>query len=173
MRPAAVEIVGVARPEEAPLAVDGDLELAAHHHRALLRFMAQHGLAGVGAGLVALVQDLHRPAGKIPADLAVGDSAAGELDQVGHAEEHRRRGGRLAGEELGEAERQPVQHLLERADRRAAAVLLDQRDDGIADAGPLGQLALRQAPGQPQRPQSLAEVERCALVHAVASWADC
>ena len=73
MRAAAFEIIGVAGAEDAALVVDGDFEAARDHDAAFLAVMGQRHPAGIGAGLVALLQDLQRPPEQTVADLAVGN----------------------------------------------------------------------------------------------------
>ena len=166
MGQAAVEIIGVAGAEHAALGADGDLDLAAQDDAALLGFVAQQGGAGVGAGGVALMQDLQGAVGEVAADLAEGEAAgaavAGHFDQVGGLIEDASARRFLRREELGHLHRDAVEHLLQRADGRAGAVLLDQRDGGVGDAGALGQLALAEPVYLPQPAQPAADID----VHA-------
>src|SRR5882757_10151791 len=73
VRPAALEIIGVAGIEHPPLVVDGDLEPSRHHDAAFLALMHQRHPSGVAAGLVALFENLQAPAEQIISDLAVRD----------------------------------------------------------------------------------------------------
>src|SRR5262245_25787516 len=82
MRAAAVQRVGIARSEHAALAVDAHLEAAADNHAALLALMGEQDAAGVGAGLVAFLEDLQRRPVERRADLAVGDVALADLGQL-------------------------------------------------------------------------------------------
>ena len=131
---AAVEVVGVAGAKHPPLGADGDLDLAAQDDAALLRTRAQQGGAGVGAGGVALMQickarsERSRP---IWAKESRRAAIAGHFDQIGGVIEDASARRFLRREELGHLHRDAVEHLLQRADGRAGAVLLDQRDGGV------------------------------------------
>src|SRR5690606_2106271 len=64
----------------------------------------------------------------------------------------------FGGKELHQRHRNARQDLLQRADRRADAVLLDHRDGAVGDTGTLGQLTLGQALEHTDRMQALADV---------------
>jgi len=58
MWPAAFEIIGVAGPEDAALAVDRHFQPAGENDPAFFAVMHQRDTSGVAAGLVALLQNL-------------------------------------------------------------------------------------------------------------------
>src|SRR5690606_17828474 len=64
----------------------------------------------------------------------------------------------VLGEEVGQRDRDAIQHLLQRADRGADLVLLDQRDRAVGDAHATGQLALAEATGRAYPLQACADV---------------
>src|SRR5690606_20940183 len=68
VRDAALEIVGLAGPEHAHLAADGNLNLAGDDDAALLALVDDHGLAGIAARLHHLAQDAHLPLRAMLAD---------------------------------------------------------------------------------------------------------
>src|SRR5438105_15966859 len=100
MRPAAVEVVGVAGLEDVDLAVHGGLELPAKDDARFFGFMAIGFGAGVGSGQVALDQELERPAAAARRDVPEGDLLlAGDLRQLPvPVDDFLRRGRRLAEE---------------------------------------------------------------------------
>ena len=79
-------------------------------------------------------------------------------------------------EEVGQRHRDAVQHLLERAHRRAYTVLLDQRNHAVRDARALRELALRHTVEGPDRAQVRADVD-AGFGHGVQnpaqSWVNC
>ncbi len=81
MRSPALEIIGIARPENAPFIVDSHLDPTADHNAALLPLMDQRDLASIPAGFVAFLQDLQRPAEQVLTDLPVRAFALTDLDQ--------------------------------------------------------------------------------------------
>jgi|SRR5579859_1858842 len=68
---AAVEVVGVAGAEDAALVAHGHLHAAGDDDAAFLAVVRQRDAAGVGAGGVALLQDLQGAAGQRAAHLPV------------------------------------------------------------------------------------------------------
>ena len=107
---------------------------------------------GVGARLVALVQDLQRVRAGI-AHLPDHDAPArivkrrvqpgGQVAHLAGPEEHRLRRGRIGLEEHGHRERQPAQYPAQRCDRRARPIRLDHRDLPVRHPRRLGELSLR------------------------------
>src|SRR5215218_2640003 len=81
MRPAALEIIGIAGPKDAALALDRHLEPAAENDAALLAIVDQRGTAGVAARFVAFFQDLQRAPEQVLADLPIGDQPLADLGQ--------------------------------------------------------------------------------------------
>ena len=77
----ALEVVGIAGAEQVALAVDGQLETTADHDAALFTAVVEGHLAGIGARLVALVEDLDAAAREVAPDLAVTDILA--VDDLG------------------------------------------------------------------------------------------
>ena len=69
-----------------------------------------------------------------------------------------RTGIEIEGEEVGQRDRDAVEHLLERTHRRTDLVLFDQRDGAVGDAHALGQLALAEAFGFADQLQACADV---------------
>ena len=67
-----------------------------------------------------------------------------DVGKLGARKEHLGLAGQIQGEELGKGHRYAVEHLLERGDGRAHAVLFDERYQPIGHAGTLGELALRE-----------------------------
>lgn len=72
MRTPALEVIGIARIEDAALVLDGDFELSRDHDAAFLPVMDEVNAPGVAAGLVALLQDLQAATEQIVADLPMG-----------------------------------------------------------------------------------------------------
>src|ERR1700754_1778245 len=71
VRAAALEIIRIARPEDAPLAIDRHLQPAGDHDAAFLAVMHQRHAAGVAAGPVVLAQNLQCAAEQAVADLQI------------------------------------------------------------------------------------------------------
>src|SRR5690606_29747898 len=160
VRDAALEIVGLAGPEHAHLAADGNLNLAGDDDAALLALVDDHGLAGIAARRHHLAQDAHLPLRAMLADQIVVDAVGTHVRQfVGRVE--RLLGFarvQVLGDEGGQRDRDAIQHLLQRADGGADLVLLDQRDRAVGDAHATGQLALAEATGRAYPLQACADV---------------
>jgi hypothetical protein len=88
------------------------------------------------------MQDLQRTARQIAPDLAEGDAPAGDLGQLIGREEDLRPRPQFHAEEIGQRDRQTIEDLLQRADRGAGPILLDQGDDGVGHARAPGECAL-------------------------------
>ena len=87
------------------------------------------------------------------------DVAIAEVGQLVAAEEDLRAGRQVECEELCERHRNAVEHFLQRADRRAHAVLLDQRDQAVGNPRAFGELALGEAVKSAHCAQVRADVE--------------
>jgi len=73
------------------------------------------------------------------------DAGRADVRQFLAREKHLRLAGQIQGKKVGERHGNTIQHLLERTDRGAHAILLDERDQPIGDPGALGEFALRQS----------------------------
>ncbi len=131
-----------------------------HDDAALLALVGEHLRAGVGARRIDLVQDRHRALAARAGDEVQSHVAVADVGQLVGGVEDLRLIAEVDGEKLRQRHRDAGQDLLQRADRRADAVLLDQRDHAVGDTGPLGQLALRQAVDLADRSQVGADVHR-------------
>src|SRR5690606_22832054 len=160
VRAAAFEIVGIARTQDTALGADGHLQASADDDAALLALMHQRHAPRICTGLVALFQNLQRAPDQVLADLPIGDAALSDLAQLlGHVENLARLFG-LEREELGEADRNPVQNALQRADGRIDPVRFDQRNRGIRHTRPLGKLSLREVMTRTQIAQPPTDIDR-------------
>src|SRR5262245_31474414 len=159
VRAAAFEIIGVAGPEDAALAVDCHFQPAGDDDAAFLAVMHQRHAAGVAAGAVTLMQDLQRAAEQAVADLQIGDRLLADFGQLISAVKRLARPLRLDGEEFRQAHRDAVEDALERADRRVHLVGLDQRDRRIGDAGAFCKLPLRQLVAAANESESSTDID--------------
>src|SRR5882762_5392597 len=118
VRPAALEIIGVAGPEDAAFAVDRHFQPARENDPAFFAIMHQRDASGVAAGLVTLFQYLQRAAEQIVADLKVRDRPLADLAQLVGTIKRLARPVGFEGEEFRHSHRDTVQDALQRADGR-------------------------------------------------------
>ncbi len=95
---------------------------------------------------------------KRPPDQAQLDRAGADVREFVPRKEHLGLAGKIQGEEIRKRHRNAVQHLLQRTDRRAHPILLDQGNQAVGDAGTLRQLSLRQPVHLPDRLQMGADI---------------
>lgn len=81
MRPSAVEIIRIARPQYSALVFDGDLQPANEDNSALFPIMGEQYTACIGPWFVAFFQDLKRSTEQALADLPERNPALADLDQ--------------------------------------------------------------------------------------------
>jgi hypothetical protein len=113
MGAAAVEIVTVTGTQNTLLIPHGDLDAPAQNDAAFLRFVAEHGFAGVGTRSIALAQNLKLLPSPVAAELAEADPFLAELRQLAGAEEYLVLRRQLQGEELGQSHGDSVQQLFQ------------------------------------------------------------
>jgi len=142
MRAAAFEVVGIARAENAAFVIHCHLQAAGEHDAAFLSFMHQWHLAGIGARLVALLQNLQAAAEEVFADLPIGNGALADFDQFLRRIEGLFRRFRFEGEEFGKSDRDAVENAFQRTDGWIGRIGFDQRDRRIGNAGTLGEFTL-------------------------------
>ena len=145
MRNRALEVVRVARRQDARFATHRQLDAALDDHAALLARVRQHLLARVRAGRIALVQDRHAALGEAAADEPQLHRPGADIGELRSRKEDLHLAGEVQGEELRERHGDTVEHLLERGHRGAHAVLLDERNEAVGHPRALRQLALRKA----------------------------
>jgi hypothetical protein len=82
MRPPAFKVVGITGSKNPPLALDCDLQASAQDNATFFALMHQRNLAGIGAGLIALLQDLKGTTEQVIPDLSIRDLPLPDLDQL-------------------------------------------------------------------------------------------
>jgi len=82
--------------------------------------------------------------GRFAATSRCETSRLADVGQLFARIEHLHVRGQIEREEFRERHRHAVEHFLQRAHRRADAILLDERDRAVRHARTLGELALRQ-----------------------------
>ncbi len=158
MRQLAREVVRLTRPEDTGRSADRELDASSHHHTAFFPAVDDHLITGAGPRSIPLMQDRELAPWPLGRNQPQRDFFIPELDQLIHPEESLRGCAQVEGEELGQRHWNPVQHLLEGADRGAHAILLDEGNQSIGHPRTAGQLALRDAEGRPNTAQPCAYV---------------
>src|SRR6266550_5385576 len=159
VRPAALEIVGVAGSEDAAFAIDGHLESAAENDAAFLSIVNQRDTSGVTTRFVALLQDLERAAEQVIADLSKGDRSLADFTQLVGAVKRLARPVGFEREEFRHSHRDAIQDALERADRGIHLVGLDERDRRVGHPGALGKLTLGEFVAAADDAQPVADID--------------
>jgi len=116
MGAAAFEVIGVSRPKNFALAIDGYFKATGQYDAAFLTFMSEGDLAGICTWRVTLPQNLKGPPEKIVTDLPVRDLSLSDLDQFVRLVEDLLRCLGLERKELGHSDRNPIEYALKRAD---------------------------------------------------------
>ena len=130
------EVVGVTGLEGLLLGADGYGEGAGDDDAAFLALVAEHFLAGVGAGLVGFLQHLQGALLEAAADHAHGNGLAeSDFGELAGGEEDLVGGGEVEGEEIRQGEGNAVEDFLQGRNGGADAVLLDEGNGAVGDAG--------------------------------------
>ena len=142
MRPAAVEVVGVAGLEDVDLAVHGELERPAEDDARLLRFVPIGLRARVRPRTVALDEELKRAAPAAGGDVPERNPLlAGDLDQLPAAVDDLLRGRRRLAEEVGQRHAEDVEDRLQGRDGDIVPAPLQAGEEAHRDPGAPGNLA--------------------------------
>ena len=145
----APEVIRIASSQNGRLISDGHLQSARENQATFLPLMRDFMFARSGSWLVALLDELDRLVVQVRPNLQERYATVGDLGKLVSTTENPVGRLGLVREELGETQRNTIQHLLQHADGRVQFASLDLRDRGIRNARLARELALRQPVAQP------------------------
>jgi len=126
VRQSTVEIVGITGPKQPGLPRHGQFQFPLDDDPPFFARMREQVFAGIGIRLVGLRQDRHLAVTPRGRHQAILDRAGADVRQFRGTKHHGFLRFHVAGEKLGHGHRKGSQDLLQRTDRGADPVLLDQ-----------------------------------------------